>query len=70
MIFRFVLFLLVLFLAIRFIMRFLLPIMKITRMTHQQMNDMKRKMDDIHHNQHQSKQKQVEGDYIEYEEIK
>lgn len=69
MIVRFVVFLVILFLVLRFVMRFILPIMKMTRMTHQHMNDMRKKMDEMQ--QGSSRQaKKVEGDYIDYEEVK
>lgn len=69
MIVRFVVFLVILFLVLRFVMRFILPIMKMTRMTHQHMNDMRKKMDEMQ--QGGSRQtKKVEGDYIDYEEVK
>jgi signal transduction histidine kinase len=75
MIFRFVLFLLVFILLIRFVMRFILPVMKMTRMTHQHMNDMKKKMDEMKQgsysgNPSPGQKKQVDGDYIDYEEVK
>ncbi len=71
MIFRFVLFLVLLFLAIRFVMRFLMPIMKMTRMTHHHMNDMRKKMEEMQGKQPNDHQpKRVEGDYIDYEEVK
>ncbi|WP_162902728.1 hypothetical protein [Taibaiella koreensis] len=69
MIVRIVLFLVVLFLVLRFLMRFILPIMKMTRMTHQHMTDMRKKMDEMQ--QGQARQtKRVDGDYIDYEEVK
>lgn len=67
---RFVLFLLIIFLVIRFMMRFLLPVFKITRMTHQKMNEMKKQMDQMQHNTGKRSGKHIEGDFIEYEEIK
>lgn len=70
MIFRFVLFLFILFLVIRFAMRFVLPIMKMTRMTHQHMNDMRKKVDEMQQQQTTTKHKRVDGDYIDYEEVK
>jgi len=69
MLFRIFLFLLLLFLILRFVMRFLLPVMKLTRMTHQKMNEMKTKMDQNATNEQQQRRK-IEGDYIEYEEVK
>jgi hypothetical protein len=70
MIFKFVLFLFILFLVIRFAMRFVLPIMKMTRMTHQHMNDMRKKVDEMQQKQTTQKHKRVDGDYIDYEEVK
>ncbi len=68
--FRFVLFLLILFLVIRFMMRFLLPVFKITRMTHQKMNEIKKQMDHMQHNAGKRSGKHIDGDFIEYEEVK
>lgn len=72
MIFRFVLFLFILFLIIRFLMRFLLPVFKITRMTHQKMNEIKKQMDYMQQNNGNNKRagKHIDGDFIDYEEIK
>lgn len=72
MIIRFVLCLVILFFLARFVLRFLLPIMKMTRMTHQHMNNMRKKMDEMQQgeNSRQSQNKRVEGDYIDYEEVK
>ncbi len=50
-------------------MRFLLPIMKMTRMTHQHMNDMRKKMDEMQQPKARPA-KRVDGDYIDYEEVK
>jgi len=70
MIIRFVLFLFILFLVIRFIMRFVMPIMKLTRMTHSHMNDMRKKMEDMQQQVNTPRPKRVDGDYIDYEEVK
>ena len=51
-------------------MRFLLPIMKMTRMTHQHMNDMRKKMDEMQQGSTPHTAKRVDGDYIDYEEVK
>lgn len=53
-------------------MRFLLPIMKVTRMTHQHMNDMRKKMEEMQQGNSTRPQqhKRVDGDYIDYEEVK
>lgn len=50
-------------------MRFILPIMKMTRMTHSHMNDMRKKMEEMQH-QAKAPPKRVDGDYIDYEEVK
>lgn len=70
MIFKFILFLVILYMLVRFVMRFLLPVLKITRMTHQQMNDMRRRMDEMQGGKSPRQQKRVDGDYIDYEEVK
>ncbi len=72
MLFRIFLFLLLLFLIIRFVMRFLFPVLKLTRMTHQKMNEMKQQMDNMGNTSRPAaaKPKKLEGDYIDYEEVK
>lgn len=72
MLFKIFLFLLLLFLIIRFAMRFLFPVLKLTRMTHQKMNEMKQKMDHMESasSRPAAKRKNLEGDYIDYEEVK
>lgn len=71
--FKFVLFLIIFFFIIRFVLRFIMPVIKMTRMTQYQMNEMKKKMEGMQQqgpvNQNQQR-KQVDGDYIEYEEVK
>lgn len=68
---RIILFAIVVYMIVKFVRRFLMPIMKITRMTHNHMNDMRQKMEQMEqqqNNQHQSRR--VDGDYIDYEEVK
>lgn len=71
MIWRVIIFLLVFSLIVRFVLRFLIPVSKMTRMTRQHMNELQQKMDAA--NQHadkMNKSKRVEEDYIDYEEVK
>jgi signal transduction histidine kinase len=44
--------------------------MKMTRMTHQHMNDMRKKMDEMQQGNTSRTAKRVDGDYIDYEEVK
>lgn len=71
--FKFVLFLIIFFFIIRFVLRFIMPVIKMTRMTQYQMNEIKKKMEGMQQqgpvNPNQQR-KQVDGDYIEYEEVK
>ena len=68
---RIILFVIVAYMIVKFLRRFVMPIMKITRATHSHMNDMRQKMEQMEQrqqNNHQSRR--VEGDYIDYEEVK
>jgi hypothetical protein len=71
---KFFLFLLIAFFFIRFVLRFLLPVFKLTKMTHSHLNNLREKVDHLQQNQHQQPksrpQAKVDGEYIEYEEVK
>ena len=68
---RIILFVIIAYFVIRFVNRYLLPILKITKMTHHQMSEMRKKMDNMEQQQQQQKQsRRVDGDYIDYEEVK
>ena len=67
---RIILFVIVAYMVIKFVRRFLMPIMKITRMTHSHMNDMRQKMEQMEQQQNSRQSRRVEGDYIDYEEVK
>lgn len=65
--------LLAIFFLLRFILKFLLPVVRVVRNTQMHMQDMKRRMDHMQEGQnaapkHQSKR--VDGEYIDYEEVK
>lgn len=65
--------LLAIFFLLRFILKFLLPVVRVVRNTQMHMQDMKRRMDHFQEGQnpapkHQSKR--VDGEYIDYEEVK
>ena len=67
---RILLFILI-FLGIRWIFRFIMPLLKLTRMTHQKMNDMKNHMDQGQNKPNPDKpNRKKEGEYIDYEEVK
>jgi uncharacterized membrane protein (DUF106 family) len=68
---RIILFAIVVYMVYKFVRRFLMPIMKMTRMTQNHLNDMRQKMEHMEQkqNNHQSSRR-VDGDYIDYEEIK
>lgn len=60
---------------LRFIFRFVLPIIRVTRKTQAAMSEMRRKMQEMEQQQHQQQQssrvqQKAEGEYIDYEEIK
>ncbi|MFT4061980.1 MAG: hypothetical protein QM642_06450 [Edaphocola sp.] len=71
MLVRFFLFLLILFFAARFIMRVVLPIMRVTSMTHKKVSDLQRQMNNMQsQEQNNNASKKIDGDYIDYEEVK
>lgn len=66
-----------LFFLIRFVLKIVLPILRVTRMTHAKMNEMKHAMQNMAQQQESHfkaeqtvSQKKVDGEYIEFEEVK
>jgi hypothetical protein len=73
MLFRILLWTFILVMIFRFIARFVLPILSITRVTQDRLRQMQQQMEDMHKQQSappQQAQKVKEGDYIDYEEVK
>ena len=72
MLFRILLWSFILVMIFRFIVRFVFPILQITRTAQTRMQQMQKQMEDMQKPQHPPTQsnKVKEGDYIEYEEIK
>jgi hypothetical protein len=71
MLFRIITWAIVIALLYRFVMRFIFPVIHITRTTSNRLRDMQQKMDEMQHKQNSSSQSQVkDGDYIDYEEVK
>lgn len=72
MIFKILIFLLVIGLILRFFLRFLLPVAAVTRMTHQRIKDINNQYENLQKNSAKTvnKSKQIDEDYIDYEEIK
>lgn len=76
MLLRIILWSIVLTVIFRFISRFILPIVGITNMAQQKLNEMQRQMEEMQQKQQQTqantaqKPQQVDGDYIDYEEVK
>lgn len=73
MIFRIILWGFIIVTIFRFISRFLLPIFQITRATQNKMRAMQEQMNAMQQEQKNKKpsnEKSIEGDYIDYEEIK
>lgn len=68
MFWKVVIFLLFASLILRFVLRYILPIARITKGMRQQMNNIQDQMDQQAAQQKQSKK--VDGDFIEYEEVK
>lgn len=63
--------LLALFLIFRWVfLRIILPVFKLTRMTHQKMNEMQQQMNQQKNHQFQRrKDREIDGEYIDYEEV-
>ncbi len=72
MIFRVILWAFILVMLVRFVIRFVFPILQITRTTQSRLRQMQQQMDDMQQNASQPKatKKAKEGDYIDYEEVK
>lgn len=76
MLLRIILWSIVLTVILRFISRFLLPVLGMTQMAQKQMQDLQRQMEEMQKRQQQaqanaSKPKQeLDGDYIDYEDVK
>ena len=71
---KIILWTLVFYVLFRFITRFVLPILKVTRMASSRMRDMQQQMEEMQQKANNPspapEPKIKEGDYIEYEEIK
>jgi len=73
MFFRLILWGFIIVTVFRFISRFLLPILQITRAAQNKMREMQEQMNTMQQEQKNKKtsnEKSIEGDYIDYEEIK
>jgi len=70
--FRLITWLIVIGLLYRFVVRFLFPVVHITKTTSKHLRDMQQKMEEMQQKQQAPKSKpQVkDGDYIDYEEVK
>lgn len=70
---KIILWTLLFYVLFRFITRFVLPILKVTRMASSRMRDMQQQMEEMQQKANTPpapERKVKEGDYIEYEEIK
>jgi len=73
---KFFWYLLIFFFLFRFLARFLLPVFKITRQASQHMRHMQQQMNEMQQRQQQpppppkAAPRQVDGTYIDYEEVK
>jgi len=72
MLLRILLWSFILVMVFRFIVKFVFPILQITRSAQKRMRQMQQQMEDMQQqsNQTASQTKVKEGDYIEYEEVK
>lgn len=57
------------FFIVRFVMRFLVPLARLVQMTHRGISEVKQKINQ-QRNTPRSAPRQVEGEYIDYEEVK
>lgn len=70
---KFLFLVLIFYFLFRFITRFLLPVMKVSRMASTRMREMQQQMEEMQqkaNNPVTPKPRTVDGDYIDYEEIK
>ncbi|HRO44179.1 MAG TPA: hypothetical protein PL009_15200 [Flavipsychrobacter sp.] len=74
MLFRILLWAFILVMIFRFVVRFVFPILKISRVAQDKMRQMQQQMEDMQRQQQAPSPKQTEkvkeGDYIDYEEVK
>lgn len=77
MIFRIIIWSLILGMLLRFVLRIVLPFFQIASMAQSRIRQMQQQMEDMHRQQSQPAApqqhhapKQVDGDYIDYEEVK
>jgi hypothetical protein len=70
--FKFLLWSFILVMIFRFIVRFVFPILHITRTAQDRLRQMQKQMEDMQQQNHPPQQKKTvkEGDYIDYEEVK
>jgi len=73
MLFRILLWAFILVIIVRFLVRFVFPILSITRSVQGKVKEMQQKMEEMQQQQNvppKQAQKVKEGDYIDYEEVK
>lgn len=76
MIFKTIIWLLIIFFLLRIVFRFFFPIIQITRMTHKQMRRMQDQLKDMANQQANAEsstkrnKSSLQGEYIDYEEIR
>jgi uncharacterized membrane protein (DUF106 family) len=73
MLFRIILWSIIISVLLRFVFRFLLPVIHVTGEAKKRMSHMQKQMEDLQKQQQRqqpSRSSKIEGDYIEYEEVK
>lgn len=77
MIFKIIIWSILISLILRFVFRFLLPIMQVTSMAQSKMREMQKQMEEMQKQSQNnnakaqpSRPRNIEGDYIDYEEVK
>ncbi len=73
MLFKVILWVVILFFIIRFVLRFVTPLLQISRITQDRLKQMQQQMDDMHQNNNRTRSqestKAKKGEYIDYEEV-
>lgn len=65
--------LVIIFLIARFVMRYVMPIILVTKTAHDKLSEMQKRMEQMQQEQERAtkkKNRSVDGDYIDYEEVK
>ena len=67
---KFLIFLIAAVFVIRIIARVVLPLFNMTRMAHERIDRIKKQMNNMQKQNENKRKPRIEGDYVDYEEIK